>query len=175
MLTDWNGIAAALVPAAGKNPVEQSRVFAIVHAATHDVLNAVEPRYRPCAFKAQVTEASPVAAVATAAYAVLTAQVSSQQAALDVAYAASLSSIPSGSAKDNGIAAGLAAAATIIDLRSADGSVDPMPYTPGDNAGDWVPTPPGFVPAALPGWGNVTRSRFARASNSGPIPLMFST
>src|SRR5207244_9500996 len=31
-----------------------------------------------------------------------------------------------------------------------------LPYTPGNNPGDWRPTPTLFAPAFLPGWGQVT-------------------
>jgi len=43
----------------------------------------------------------------------------------------------------------------MLALRSNDGSSTPVTYTPGTNPGDWQPTPPGFAPALLPGWGLV--------------------
>jgi hypothetical protein len=153
---DWNSHATTLVPAAGFNPVLQSRAFAMVHAAVHDALNAIQPRYEAYVYEASATTASPDAAVASAAHAVLLALVPGQQGPLDVAYATSLAGIPDGPAKDQGIAVGEAAAEAILQLRSADGSTDQVGYIPGTEPGDWVPTPPLFLPAILPGWGNVT-------------------
>ena len=101
--------------------------------------------------------ASPEAAVAAAAHDVLVHEVPAiQQPFLDAAYTDSLAGIPDGAAKDAGIAIGQAAAAAIIALRSADGSQAPMPYTPGSGPGVWIPTPPDFLPAGVPGWGKVT-------------------
>jgi hypothetical protein len=46
-------------------------------------------------------------------------------------------------------------AQAILAARANDGSTINPPYTPGDNPGDWRPTPPGSLPALLPGWGDV--------------------
>ncbi|HEX2120800.1 MAG TPA: hypothetical protein VHL59_04085, partial [Thermoanaerobaculia bacterium] len=44
-VTHWNTIAGeAFVPTEGTNPLAQSRTLAILHAAIHDALNAIEPR-----------------------------------------------------------------------------------------------------------------------------------
>ena len=158
MVTYWNVVATTAATAPIVGGVPQSRIDAMTHAAIHDALNAIDPRYRPYAFDVQADpNASPAAAVAAAAHDVLVHEVPAiQQPFLDAAYASALSGIPAGAAKDSGIAVGKAAAAAIIALRSADGSQAPMPYTPGSGPGVWIPTPPGFLPAAVPGWGKVT-------------------
>ena len=62
--------------------------------------------------------------------------------ALDAAYAASLARIPNGSAKQDGIPVGEAAAAALIALRAGDGSAPPEFYLPTSSApGEWQPTP----------------------------------
>ena len=156
MVTEWNEIATSNAAAAGLNPVLQSRVYAMTHAAIHDALNAIERRYDPYALDGQSHRgASPEAAVAAAAHDVLVHELPTRQSALDAAYAVSLSRIRDGSSKTRGIAIGQAAAAAIIALRSADGSTDIIPYTPGTGPGAWQPTPPAFLPAILPGWGSV--------------------
>ena len=155
-VTDWNVIANTATSAAGMNPIVQSRIYAMVHAATHDALNAIELRYQPYVLHAHVAGASPEAAVAAAAHAILTDQVAAQKAVLDAAYASSLSGVPDGPARIYGIIVGQAAAATILSVRQNDGSSADVPYTPGTGPGVWVPTPPAFAPALLPGWGNVT-------------------
>jgi hypothetical protein len=73
-----------------------------------------------------------------------------QQADLDTKYAASLSTIPDGPAKMNGIAVGQQTAAGILALRANDGRDATVTYSPGSGPGVWQPTPPGFVAAAAP-------------------------
>jgi PAP2 superfamily len=156
-VTDWNIAATTAAAAPFVGGIPQGRIFAMTHAAIHDALNAIDRRYQPYAFDVQADpNASPEAAVAAAAHDVLVHEVPSvQQPMLDTAYADSLSGIPDGAAKDAGIAIGKAAAAAIIALRSSDGSQAPMPYTPGSGPGVWIPTPPDFLPAGVPGWGKV--------------------
>ena len=159
VVTDWNLIATTAIPAGGLNfpAIQGSRILAMTHAAIHDALNAIDRRYKPYALdRLAEPGASPEAAVAAAAHDVLVAQIPAQQATLDAAYASSLAGIQDGAAKTRGVAIGQAAAAAILALRIADGSNAPMPYTPGTGQGVWQPTPPAFLPAALPGWGQVT-------------------
>jgi hypothetical protein len=157
VVIDWNVIATDAAFAAGKNALEQSRIYAMTHAAIHDALNAIDRRYKTYALDRQAEpNAAPEAAVAAAAHDVLVAQLPTRQATLDAAYAAALAAIADGPAKTNGVAIGQAAAAAILALRSAYGSTAPMPYTPGTAPGAYQLTPPNFAPAVLPGWGAVT-------------------
>jgi VCPO second helical-bundle domain len=158
MVTYWNEVATTAASAPVVVGVTQTRIFAMAHVAIHDALNAIDRRYQPLALDVRADpNASPEAAVAAAAYAVLVHEVPAiQQPLLDAAYADALSGIADGAAKDAGIAIGQASAAAIIALRSSDGSQGPMPYTPGSGPGVWIPTPPGFLPAGFPGYGNVT-------------------
>jgi hypothetical protein len=78
----------------------------------------------------------------------------------------SLAAIPNGDAKTKGIAIGQKVAQEILANRVNDGAATAQgPYTPGKGFGDWQPTfsdgettnnAPGFQPALLPQWGNVT-------------------
>ena len=159
VVTDWNTIATTVGPLALPAILPQSRVYAMTQAAVHNALNAIDRRYQPYAFTPiAASNASPEAAVATAAHDVLRAQFPSQQAAIDAAYQASLASFPdNGNAKALGIAVGQAAAAAILAIRSNDGSASAnVPYTQPPGPGIWEPTPPGYLPPAFPGWGNVT-------------------
>lgn len=172
-VTDWNELATTLTPAAGKSPLHESRIYAMVHVAVHDSLNAIERRYNPYTLDTSAPQASPEAAVAAAVYHVLLAEISSQQAALDAAYTAFLSTIADGSAKLSGIALGEEAAAAILSLRNNDGSTAIVPYTPGGARGNWAPTPPAFFPAFLPGWGEVTPFTLNSAEQFLPDPPGF--
>jgi len=143
-VTMWNanaGVAATeacLAPL--DNPLHESRIYAMMHVAIHDALNAIDRRSRPYAFDAQAeASASPEAAVAAAARAVLVALIAQlpleldTQACIDAgvasveaAYTAALAAIPAGAAKAQGIVVGRAAAAAILDLRAEDGAVGPF-------------------------------------------------
>jgi hypothetical protein len=156
-VTDWNGIALRVQAAAGVGGVPRTRVLAMVHVAVHDAINAIDRRADPYAFDMRAVEtASAPAAVASAAYTVLSALVPSQQLALNAAYTASLSGVATGPSKDAGIAVGALAAQHILWLRMSDGSNAVVPYTPGNDLGAWRPTPPDFTPAQFTGWGQVT-------------------
>ena len=158
VVVDWNITALQAHAAFTPNSIARTRVLAMVQAAVHDALNAIDRRAQPYAFDYQaVATAAPEAAVASAAYRVMSALVPSQAALLDAAYAASLSAVPDGPEKDDGIAVGVLAADHILMLREYDGSsaIAP-PYTPGTGPGQWRPTPPAFAPAAFTHWRFVT-------------------
>ena len=143
-VTVWNANAGVAATAAClaplNNPLHESRIYAMMHVAVHDAVNAIERRSRPYAFDAQAAAgASPDAAVAAAARDVLVALIAQlplelhTQACIDAglatvqtAYAAALAAIPDGQAKAQGIAVGQAAAAAILDLRANDGAVGPF-------------------------------------------------
>ncbi len=168
-VTDWNVIALNNAAVSGKNPIQQARVFAMTQAAVHDALNAIDRRYQPYAMDQQTDpNSSPAAAVAAAAHDVLVHELPTRLLALDAAYATSLSLMADGSSKTDGIAIGQQAAATIIALRSADGSSAIVPYAPGFGLGVWQPTPPAFLPALQPGWGAVTPFTLSSGSQFRP-------
>ena len=173
---DWNATAFSAAFAAGLDnsdgcvdPLHESRIFAMMHAAIHDALNAIERRFQPYALDAQAPAgASTEAAVAAAAHDVLLAvfpQLPSElgltpAAATDLvekAYVVALAAIPDTPAKAQGILIGQAAAAAILVLRDGDGSDAPFldsNYVPGPNPGDFQFIP-GLPFAAAPGWGKV--------------------
>jgi len=157
-VTHWNAVAAeAFAPTQGTNPLAQSRTFAILHAAIHDVLNAIDRRFEPYTpGLAAAPGASPDAAVAAAAREVLIALVPERAALLDAAYARALASVPEGPAKAAGVAAGCASAAATLARRRQDGldsAAQPV-YVPRPGPGEYQFTAP-FDFANLPGWGGV--------------------
>ena len=95
----WNAIATeAFLPSQGTDPLNQSRAFAMLHAAIHDAVNAVDQRY---AFYtpglSPMPSASTDAAVAAAARGVLVALIPTQQPLIEAAYVSALAAIPDGS------------------------------------------------------------------------------
>ena len=152
---DWNATMQTTV--ASSNPFIQARSGAIVQLAVFEAVNAIVGDYEP--YLGTIVAplgASPEAAVVAAAHRTMVTLHPGATATLDAARTASLSMIPDGQSKDDGIAVGEAAAAAILALRFNDGSSAVVPYTPGTNPGDWQPTPPAFASAAFAGWGQVT-------------------
>ena len=143
-VTVWNANAGVAATAAClaplDNPLHESRIYAMMHVAIHDALNAIDRRSRPYAFDAQAEAgASPDAAVAAAARDVLVpliaqlplelhtqACIDAGVASVEAAYTTALAAIPDNQAKAQGIAVGQAAAAAILDLRADDGAVGPF-------------------------------------------------
>jgi hypothetical protein len=185
----WNETTMKAIAASNQNNVVATRTLAMVHAAVHDALNAVDRRYDAYYFEGPAdAAASTDAAIAAAAHTVLVgvvgnygtpAQKGATFALLDQSYKNSLARVTDGPARNKGIAVGRAAGAAILRLRSDDGAFREVPYTPGMGPGKWRPHPnpvpanppianpdlaPGYLPSVLPGWGNVTP--FTRLSAS---------
>src|SRR6266545_1237692 len=155
VVTDWNQTALATqaaIPGAIRTP-PAARALAMVHLAIFDSVNAIDRRFTPYAAGALADpSASPEAAAAASAHAVLVNLYPSRQAELDAAYATSLASIADGIAKTEGISVGESVAAVIIALRSSDGSAVTLPYTVPPGPGIYQPDPAALFVA----WGKVT-------------------
>jgi hypothetical protein len=174
-VTFWNEHAAKAAAAAclhiSGNGLAESRMYAMVHAAVHDAVNAIDRRSRPYAFAVMASAtASPDAAVAAAAYDVLLSVVGTLPespecqangiAQVNASYALALAAIADGTPKEDGLAVGHAAAAAIIALRANDGSNQTLAdfaYEQGTEPGQWRFTPDFPFPFAFaPEWGTVT-------------------
>ncbi|MHB0857657.1 MAG: fibronectin type III domain-containing protein [Anaerolineae bacterium] len=148
VVAEWNAIAQEIVQPAPMPGMMMSNIsmatafvyLAYAQAAVYDALVAIEGGYQPYALQqAPDPTASREAAVAAAAYGVLTAHAPSAE--LDAKYAASLAAIPDSAAKDAGIATGEAAAAALLALRADDGLLAEGTYTlPAPGPGVWEPT-----------------------------------
>ncbi|BCS31709.1 haloperoxidase [Luteitalea sp. TBR-22] len=155
----WNRVATdALSPSQGTDPMTQSRTLAIVQAAVHDAINAVDRRFRSYTPGiADAPGASLDAAVATAAHDALAALLPEPSALVEAAYANALAAVPEGPARAAGIVVGQSAAAANLARRADDGAAqagEPR-YVPRAGVGEYQFTPP-FDFAAAPGWGKVT-------------------
>jgi len=171
-VTRWNKVATDAALACGitptLNPLHESRMYAMVHLAVHDALNAIDRRSRPYILDTQVDSgASTEAAVAAAARNVMIVLLNQVPFPFDcsvavpiveAAYTTALNSIPNSSAKSDGLAVGQAAAAAILGLRADDGSDTPLfdfNYPQGTEPGEYRFTP-GFDFVFAPGWADVT-------------------
>ena len=189
-VTDWNANAGAAALAAciapSDDPLHESRLYAMLHLAAHDALNAIERRSRPYAYDAAAPAGSSAeAAVAAAARDVLVSQialigapfppqcVSAGLARAETDYANALARIPDGAAKAQGVALGQAAAAAVIARRANDGSgtalVDPN-FPQGTAPGQWRFTPGSPPIAFATGWGQVTPFALRDAAQFRPEP-----
>ena len=189
-VTVWNAnagvaaTAACLAPLG--NPLHESRIYAMMHVAIHDALNAIDRRSRPYALDLQAEAgASPDAAVAAAARDVLVPLIAQLPlelhtqacrdagvASVEAAYTTALAAIPDSQAKGQGIAVGQAAAAAILDLRADDGAVGPFlnfACPQATNPGEYRCTP-GAPLIAFQVWENVTPFVLADSSQFRPGP-----
>jgi PAP2 superfamily len=165
-VTEWNTIMQATAAAtAPLDPALRGRTAAITQVAVFEAVNSIIEDYEP--YHARIPgppSAMPEAAAVAAAHRALVALHPESTASLDAARAKSLAAISDGSAKNDGIAVGVAAADAILGLRADDGFDKAVPYTPGTNPGDWQPTPPDFLPAFRPGLGQVATFGIQRAA-----------
>jgi len=175
VVLDWNQVTLNAIRVDKTSPPKASRALAIVHTAIFDAINsgsggAYEPfLVQPVEFFIPI---SLEAAAASAAYTALVDLFPAQKATFDAALATSLSTIANGAAKTSGISWGESVAEQILAVRHADGSGNIVEYEPPAGANWWAPTPPGFAPALLPGWGLVKPWAMTSGSQfrQGPPP-----
>ena len=186
-VTTWNANAAkaalASCIAPGDDPLHEGRMYAMMHVAIHDALNAIDRRSRPYIFDDHAQPwVSPDAAVASAARHVMVpvieqipfppACLQAGVASVEADYAAALAAIPAGPAKSLAISLGQAAAAAILALRQGDGSDTPLQdfdYQQGTEPGEYRFTP-GFNFVFAPGWGDVTPFVLSHGAQFRPRP-----
>lgn len=159
-VTEWNLIAVNTLvgfpgPAGGAPNALQINL-GMVQGAVYDAVNAITPQHhRPYLLKRRFSAAaSGEAAVATAAYRVLSNIVSTVPAGiafpnrgallqtLATQYEASLAAIADNSFKRQGIEAGNAAADAMIAARQGDGRFGASQFVPNPNPGFWDPVAP---------------------------------
>jgi len=163
------------------NGLYEARLYAMVHIAIHDAVNAIERRSRPYAYDAQtVSHASFDAAVARAARDVLLDIIGrlpadcmgTGQATVEADYTAALAAIPPGPSRTAGLQVGRSAARAVLRLRQNDGADQPLvdpDFPQGTRPGEYRFTPD--VPFVfLPGWGRVTPFVLKHAAQFRPEP-----
>ena len=189
-VTDWNknaakaALLACIEPPGSNDPNHESRMYAMMHVAIHDALNAIDRRFRTYAYNAQgPTGASREAAVASAARNVLvpvigefpfdaTTCIQPALASVEADYAAAIAALPNNAARAQGIAVGQASAAAIVAKRANDGSNAPLAdpnYEQGTEPGEFRFVP-GFDFAAGEAWSRVTPFVLNHASQFRPGP-----
>jgi len=139
------------VPGGGQTPVVAGLHLAIVQGAVYDAVNAIDGGHQPYleGLPDAPASASKAAAVATAAHDVLVGLVPALPQVvrdrLDTFYADYLAGISDSADKSAGITIGGAAASAMLIERTGDGRFVAHAFPVGEDAGEWRPTPPGFV------------------------------
>jgi len=171
VVLDWNAIA--LTTTATQNPFNQARLLAITQLAVFEAVNAVTRQYEPYLGTVLPSGGASVeAAAVVAAHKVLKQYVPEAAVALDLARTNSLAAIPDGSAKEAGIALGIAAADAMIAARMNDGAATLQSDLPDSTEpGVWQLTatcpPTGGV---LANWRNVRPFGIERVADFVPAP-----
>jgi hypothetical protein len=171
---DWNQILLSIVNTAGAQPanIQPTRNFAILHAAIYDAVNSIDRTHEPYLISIRASrDASKTAAADAAAHTALIGLYPAQETSLDSDYAAELTQVPNGPAKDKGIRVGKQVASDLLAVRANDGSnVIPASFVAGTNPGDYRPTPPNFPTPAFTTWGEVTPFVLEQSDQFRPAP-----
>ena len=192
-VSHWNQLAATTLaalpgPNGGAPPAFQINM-GMVQGAVYDAVNAIGPKqHRPYLLNRRTgAKASIDAAVATAAYDVLSELVSTAPerapfpgragllSTLSSAHAASLGAIDDNSFKEQGIEIGHAAAEAMLDAREGDGRFGPSAWVPNSAPGHWQPlfttaTPPQPILDPTPWVGNVRPFLIQSSSQFRSVP-----
>jgi hypothetical protein len=172
----WNRALLVIVRTPGAQPatIHPTRSFAIMHAAIYDAVNAIDRTHKSyfVNLSGVAQSASQDAAAAAAAHEVLVGLYPQFQAMLDVQLQQSLTQIPDGAHKADGIIIGQTVADGILALRSNDGSnAPPIPYVFGNAPGDYQSTPPNFPQQPqFTHWSHVTPFALEGADQFRPGP-----
>jgi hypothetical protein len=167
----WNRVALDALTAADTDPLTESRIFAMFHAAIHDAVNAVEPRYEPWRTGlAAAPGASAPAAAAAAAHAVLVELMPKARVSFDAALEEALKRVANADARERGAETGRRAAAAVLAARRDDGMNRTVSPKPGTQPGEYRPTPPDLTPAFMAQFGRITPFTLRDPAQFRPAP-----
>jgi len=170
----WNKELLHIVKTPGAQPttVHPTRSFAILHAAIYDAVVSITRDAPPYVFSLNAPRsARPDAAAAQAGHDAMVALYPTMKATLDQQLAGELTMIPAGAGKQQGIQVGHAVAARLLAIRANDGSAaTPPPFVPGNQPGNYQPTPPKFAAPVFTNWANVTPFVLNNAAQFHPEP-----
>lgn len=172
VILTWNQVAFdALGGAQNQHSLLNSRIFALVHVAMHDAINATEARYQTYAFHGQFKSANPEVAAAAAAHRVLETAFAERVGFLDSALNSYLATIPESEGKTSGITAGIEAANALLALgHNNSGLGNPVVQpTPAVKPGDYKVVPP-FDFIFAPFWENSKPFSLNKKDQFRPVP-----
>lgn len=151
----WHQLLLDTYRSMGGCPCPLSRIGALMSVSIFDAVNSIDGSYEPYLVSIEASpNASKEAAVAQAAHDVLQSSFPSMQAEYDAQLVASLTAIPDGAEKSEGMAIGQSVASQIMAAREEDGWNHYEPYVPTTGPGSWRPTWPDFLPPCSSHWGH---------------------
>lgn len=153
-VTDWNvTLNDAIIATPSKhNPGNPTRAMAMMNGAIYDVFQAINRTHVPFKIKVNAPGANLEAAVAQAAYRVISDTYGEQQAMLDSVLATRLGAINAPN-KQAGIDLGNYIGKHYVDAHANDGHSLPDNYTPTDGPRHWS-SDPLVLPDIQKGWGS---------------------
>jgi hypothetical protein len=154
VVTDWNETmnAAIIATPTKHNPGNPTRAMAMMNGAIYDVFQAINRTHAPFKVSQHAPGADLNAAVAQAAYRVISDTYGEQQSMIDSVLATRLGTISDGPAKLAGIALGNYIGQHYVDAHANDGHSLPDAYTPTIAPGHWGPDP--MITPDQKGWGS---------------------
>lgn len=168
----WNELAYdAMGGATNQHSLFGSRIYAMVHAAMHDAVNATQPRYENFAFEGKDPLANPEVAAATAANQVLKNLLPTRVSFLDSAYNKYMTGILQSEGKAKGASLGLQVADAVLRMdHNSNGAQDPIGQpVAAVKAGDYRLVPP-FNFIFAPFWENSKLFSLERKDQFRPVP-----
>ena len=156
VVLDWNRHAFnALGGAENQHSLQAACIYAMMHAAMHDALNATDPHFQTYAYHQKHLGANPEVAAASAAHHVLKIALPSSASYVDSVLTEFLSGLTAEDSRQKAIETGIRAANALLALNHhAQTAVDPIGQpAPYQKAGDYKNVPP-FNFIFAPSWEN---------------------
>ena len=153
---EWNMAAIDMIKRDNISNHFGNRTAAILHIAMFDAVNGIEKQYNPYLVSLPASGDLPTqAAVAAAAFEVLSRLYPLLQEEFEPLYAAQLARVADGPNKQAAMLYGQEVADRVLQWRENDGSAQAggVPYPDGTEPGQWRRTDAN--PPVLPGWGQV--------------------
>jgi membrane-associated phospholipid phosphatase len=176
----WNDQTNRAIQATGADPFMASRALALESIAVLDTMKSLAGAPAFMVRLPAPGDAPAGAAVAGAAYAMLSYLFPARQAALDAALASSLANERASRAAIEGsdrsalagsgraVVFGKAVAEAVIAVRDRDGWDAAGSVRTGTEPGQWRPTPPAFLTALRPGWATMVPFAMVRPDQFRP-------
>ncbi len=145
VILEWNDIAfQAIGGASNTHSLMNSRIYAMVHGAMFDAVNATNPLFKSFAYTGIDKGADPTVAAAVAAHHVLKSNLPAKADFLDSALNVLLAATPNSPAKTAAMTSGVAAADALLARGFNDnGNSDPIGQpAPATKPGDYKNVPP---------------------------------
>ena len=166
----WNDQTNRAIQATSTDAFQASRALALESIAVLDTVKSIDGAPAFLVRLPAPRDVVVATAIAAAAHEMLVHLFPQQQAALDATFAASLSDARDVSAGGRSAEFGKAMADAVISIRDDDGWNASAKIRVGTAAGQWRPTPPGYLPAQNPQWATLLPFAMTAPAQFRPPP-----